>query len=62
MWTTRNIDSTSPHTVDNPERIVLVASLVCLTCFLLSLVDVPNFGATQLSNSPAHETASSAGD
>ncbi len=58
MWTTRRIDGDRDLRVTNPDRIVLTASLVCLTCFLLSVVKDTTFGDATLDQPPAAETAS----
>lgn len=46
----------------NPDRIVLVASLVCLTCFVLSLAKDPSFGVSNLGQSSVATPVSAATD
>lgn len=58
MWTTRSIDGNRDLRVTNPDRIVLTASLVCVTCFLLSVIKDTAFGGATLDQPPATETAS----
>lgn len=62
MWTTRSIDGVRDQRASNPDRIVLVASLVCLTCFLLSVVKDTALGDVQVDQTPMVETASAIGD
>ena len=61
MWTTRSIDGERDLRVTNPDRIVLTASLVCLTCFLLSVVKDTTFGGADFNQPPVAETASATG-
>jgi hypothetical protein len=52
MWITRKFELKPDHSVPNPDRIVIVASLVCLSCFLLSVAKDSNFGVVQANQTP----------